>query len=96
MRYWDNIIRENLDFEEALNYIKKYPKTSYITRPNWNGVHFIGSKDVYCILLRDGRAIRLREGKPTFEGVYDKDCKDWMIVTIKGEAVEILIETGVI
>lgn len=93
MRYWKDIVEENLSYEEAHKYIKTYGGVSYITRREWKGLHFYTSKNKkskYCILLKDGTVIR----EP--ETIQCKDKKDWMIVTPTRSAIITLKDEGII
>lgn len=84
MKFWKEIIAKDKSYESALKYIEKYPSTSYITRPEWKGVHFISKDKAYCILLESGEVL-IDELE-----VFDTDKNDWIIVTITSAAVKLL------
>lgn len=90
MKFWEQIISKNVSYDYALNYIKSYKGTSYITRPEWDGVHFISKNNEYCILLKTGEVL-IDESE-----VYDKDKNDWLIVTITDKAVKLLEDKDLI
>lgn len=85
MKYWDKVLLQDLDYDRAVkeSHILDGNAQSCITRPNWNGVHFM-LKDDYYILLEDGLVLK----NP--EEVYGLDKDDWMIVTITPEASKII------
>lgn len=56
---------------------------AFITRPEWDGVHFM-VKDDYFILTKDNNLI----ANP--KEVYDLDKSDWMIVEVTDEAKELI------
>lgn len=83
MKYWENKISTDLEYEVAKRQIRVY-RPYYTTRPEWDGVHFYSKRGEYCILLKTGEVlINPKE-------IQDADKKDWMIVTITDEAVKIL------
>lgn len=85
MKYWDNILLQGLSYDKAVSesHILDGDVQSFITRPEWDGVHFM-VKDDYYILLKDGSILR----NP--KEIYSERKNDWMIVTITAEALEII------
>lgn len=90
MKFWRRVIDSERSYESALNYIKTYPASSYITRPEWDGIHFISKDGSYCILLKNGE-ILIDESE-----VWSTDKNDWLVVTITDEAVKLLESKGLI
>ena len=97
MKYWNDIVEENLSYEEAHEYIKTYAGAGYITRKEWGGIHFyrVATKTrsrnlEYCILTKDGEIIK----NPAV--IFYKDKNDWMIVTPSESAIKILYENKLI
>lgn len=88
--YVNHVIESSLTFKEAYEHISTYQKTSFITRPEWKGVHFM-SDNRYHILLKTGEVIKVK-----IEDVESKNKHDWSIVTITDEAIEILRTHGLI
>ena len=84
MKYWEYILDSNLSFGVAEHLIHKY-KPYYMTRLEWDGMHFYDKYGRYSILFRDGHVEHNMYNK-----AWGKDKNDWMIVTITDEAVEIL------
>lgn len=84
MKYWEREIFKNLKYNEAERAIRNTTPTHYITRPEWEGVHFYNKYGDYCILLKSGEVVV----EP--EEIYDTDKQDWMVVSITEQAVEIL------
>lgn len=82
MKYWREIVEENLPYEEAKKHIRNYPALAFITRKEWDGVHFYSKKLVYCILLNTGEVIE------NCDDIYCKDSNDWMIVTPNYKTLE--------
>lgn len=80
MKYWEEIIEGNLTYEEA----RTAMAIRYVTRPEWDGFHFLNLQDKHCILLKTGELlIDIKE-------VLDTDKKDWCIVRITNEARKII------
>ena len=90
MRFWDLVIEGNLSFDEAYDYIERYQKTSFITRPNWQGVHLVSGGN-YFILTKDEDVKEV-----AIEEVQAQNQNDWLIVTINEKAVEILTSHNLI
>lgn len=90
MKFWEEVVAVDKSYVSALEHIEDNPSTSYITRPEWEGVHFIAKGKRYCILLKTGEVL-LDKLK-----VYDTDKNDWLIVTITDEAIKILKGKGLI
>lgn len=84
MKYWEDILKINLKFNEAEELIHKY-SPYYMTRLEWDGVHFYDKQGKYSILFTDGHIEH-----NMFNVVWDKDKDDWAIVTITDLAVKIL------
>ena len=90
MKFWEYVIEAGVSCEEACEYIYNYPKTSFITRPEWKGIHFV-SGDKYYILLEDGEVKEVE-----IEDVWCQNKHDWLIITITQEAEELLKAQGLI
>ncbi len=82
-KFWDKVLLQGLSYDKAVKESFLVEGDSFITRPEWNGVHFM-VKDDYFILLKDGSILR----NP--EDVHGLDKEDWMIVTITAEASKII------
>lgn len=81
VRLYNTIYKNNLRYEDALEQCKR---GAYITRPEWNGFHYI-ENGVYKIMLKEG--LILEDPKE----VFDKDKNDWCIVEITIEALKIML-----
>lgn len=81
-KLYDNILIDNLSYDEALEHLNQ---GLFITRKEWDGFHFL-YKGKYAILLKD-RSIILNP-----QDVYSKDAKDWCVVDITAEAIDILFK----
>ncbi|MDV3426601.1 MAG: hypothetical protein LIR50_05360 [Bacillota bacterium] len=90
MKYWDHVITKELTFNQAKDQIHKY-KPYYMTRPEWDGVHFYDKFGEYNILFKDGHV-----EYNMIDKAWDKDKSDWMIVTITDEALQILVKNNLI
>lgn len=84
-KFWDKVLLEGLAYDKVVSesHILDGDAKSFITRPEWNGVHFM-VKDDYYILLQDGTIVK----NP--KEIYNERDNDWMIVTITAEASEII------
>ena len=82
IRLYSTVYINNLTYEEALVHCKS---GAYITRPEWNGFHYIEGDD-YKIMLKEG--IILENPKE----IYGKSENDWCVVDITMEALQIMID----
>ena len=81
IRLYSTVYKNNLRYEDALEQCKR---GAYITRPEWNGFHYI-ENGIYKIMLKEG--LILEDPKE----VFDKDKNDWCIVEITMEALKIML-----
>ena len=81
IKLYSTVYKNNLSYEDALEQCKR---GAYITRPEWNGFHYI-ENGVYKIMLKEG--LILEDPKE----VFDKDKNDWCIVEITMEALKIML-----
>jgi hypothetical protein len=88
MRYYNSMVAHNGPYWKALEYVKKYPGKAFITRPNWDGIHFITKQGDYAILLKTGEIMV----KP--ENIMDMDKSDWMLVNPTKRAIELIKSKG--
>ena len=76
--------------EDFVSYAKAYEEMVwnreevFVTRKEWNGVHYINRWGEYCILLKTGEIIV----NPI--EILEKDEPDWIIVEITDEARRII------
>lgn len=82
---YNRTIIDGLSYESVVieSNILKGKGNVFITRPDWDGVHFM-FKDDYFILTKDDQLI----ANP--KDVYDLDKNDWMIVKITHSAKELI------
>ena len=78
MRYWKKAIQSDLTYDEAVGFLKALVGQTFITRPDWQGFHYIGMDGRYRVFFNDGH-YELIETKE----VWAKDKTDWMVVTLK-------------
>lgn len=81
VRLYSTVYKNNMSYEDALEQCKR---GAYITRPEWNGFHYI-ENGVYKIMLKEG--LILEDPKE----VFDKDKNDWCVVEITMEALKIIL-----
>ena len=82
IRLYSTVYINNLTYEEALVHCKS---GAYITRPEWNGFHYI-EDDAYKIMLKEGIVL---ENPNEIQG---KGENDWCVVEITMEALQIMID----
>ena len=82
IKLYSTIYVNNLSYETALERAKQ---GAYISRPDWNGFHYIEGKD-YKIMLKEGFIIT----NP--KEIQCKEMNDWCVVEITMEALKIMIE----
>ena len=89
MKLYNKIIMDNLSYEKVVveSKILEGNGNVFITRPEWDGVHFM-VKDDYFILTKDKQMI------VNPKNVYSLDKNDWMIVTID-DSIKDLINNSV-
>lgn len=76
MRRWETVLCKNATYEQARKLLDKF-SSCYITRREWDGVHFLNANKDYCILLKTGEIL------VNPENIMDTDKNDWMLVTVK-------------
>ena len=81
VRLYSTVYKNNLSYDTALVHCKL---GAFITRPEWNGFHYI-EDGVYKIMLKEGYI--LEDPKE----IYDKEANDWCIVEITMEALKIIL-----
>lgn len=81
VRLYNTVYTNNLSYEQALEYAKQ---GAYITRPDWNGFHYI-EDGVYKIMLKEGYILE----NPN--EVYSRGENDWCVVEITMEALKIML-----
>lgn len=81
IRLYNTVYMNNLTYEEAMVHCKT---GAYITRPDWNGFHFI-ENGVYKIMLKEGIIL---ENPVDIQGKGDSD---WCVVDITLEAIQIML-----
>lgn len=92
MKYWNRVLANHLTFAQAANAMTK--NIYFITRPDWQGFHFLDKNRQYKIFLKSGEIIELTVDE--LNKIYDRDKHDWMIVEPTKRALKIIIEKGLI
>ena len=77
MKYYKAIQCNNLTHDEAMKLGK------FITRPEWDGIHFINKSGKNTILLKTGEIM-------VTDNIMNKEDNDWMTVTVTSEAMTII------
>lgn len=83
MKYYDEVLNKNLNFEVANKLAKN--KKQFITRPRWEGLYFYDKNQNNYVLLKSGELRKISE-----DIMYDKDTNDWMVVVPTKEALNII------
>ena len=81
VRLYSTVYINNLSYDEALERCKQ---GAFITRPEWNGFHYI-ENGMYKIMLKEGYI--LEEPRE----VFGKEENDWCVVEITMEALKIML-----
>ena len=76
-----------MTYDEARGLMLAEKGKVFATRPEWQGFHYIGTDGKHRTLFKDGHYEILTE-----EEVWGKDQRDWMMVTIKPQAYQLLKE----
>lgn len=82
-KYWDKIVCY-WDYPEVYKAMNEYREVLFVTRKEWDGVHYINRWGEYCILLKTGDIV-----VDPIE-IYKKDEPDWIEVEITEEARTII------
>lgn len=82
-KFWTTSTCGELSYKDALSVFGERPYT-YITRPEWGGFHFIDKNANYCILTKEGEIVI----NP--DVILNVKAKDWMVVCISSEAVDLI------
>lgn len=85
MKHYEKIIVSELSYESVVEAsgILDGQGDAFITRPEWDGVHFM-VKDDYFILTKENKLI----ANP--KDVYDLEKDDWMLVEATDHAKELI------
>lgn len=81
VRLYSTVYINNLRYEDALRHCEN---GAYITRPEWNGFHYMEG-GTYKIMLKEGIIIE----NP--KEIYGKGENDWCVVDITMEALKIML-----
>lgn len=82
-KFWSNII-DFVPYEEGYEEINSYPEEAFLTRKEWNGVHYINRHKEYCILLKNGEIII----NPI--EVFKMDEPDWILVEVDEKTMKLI------
>lgn len=88
-KIWDEIIDRG-NYKQIYKVVKENKTESFMTRMEWDGVHFLTKNGTYAILLKSGEVL------VNPNSVYRTDYDDWLLVTITDEATDILQKLGFI
>lgn len=76
MKQYNAVIAKGLSFTEAKRYIEDNKGHAFITRPEWEGFHFISSHGYWCIYTKFGTLLK----NVGLETVMCQGRVDWMVV----------------
>lgn len=76
MKMYDIIVARNLSFSYAKRYIEEHRGYTFISRPEWDGFHFIDKDGRWCIYTKEGKVMT----DVPLQAVQKQGEKDWMIV----------------
>lgn len=83
MQFWTEII-DFVNYNEGYREIRNYPETAFLTRNEWQGIHFTNRYGEYCILLSNGHIVI----NPI--EVFEMDKPDWVLVEVNEAALELI------
>lgn len=84
-KYWTMVV-DFVSYSEGYRELRDYPETTFLTRKEWGGIHYINRYGEYCILLKTGQIII----NPV--EVYKTDEPDWILVEATEEALRLIQE----
>ena len=76
MKQYSSVVARDLSFTYAKRYIEDNKGYTFISRPEWEGFHFIDIKGRWCTYTKNGEVIV----DVPLEAVQKQDERGWMIV----------------
>ena len=88
MKQYSSVIARDLSFTYAKRYIEDNKGYTFISRPEWEGFHFISKDGLWCIYTKEGKLLV----DVPLEVVQKQNERGWMIVKIKEDIIEDIID----
>ena len=88
MKQYSSVVARDLSFTYAKRYIEDNKGYTFISRPEWEGFHFIDIKGRWCTYTKNGEG---RVDVP-LEAVQKQDERGWMIVKIREDVIDDIID----
>ena len=57
MKQYSSVVAKDLSFTYAKRYIEDNKGYTFISRPEWKGIHFISKQGEWCIYTKNGEVI---------------------------------------
>ena len=76
MKQYSSVIARDLSFTYAKRYIEDNKGYTFISRPEWDGFHFISKDGLWCIYTKEGKLLV----DVPLEVVQKQNERGWMIV----------------
>ena len=76
MKQYSSVVAKDLSFTYAKRYIEDNKGYTFISRPEWEGIHFISKQGEWCIYTKSGELIV----DVPLEAVQKQNERGWMIV----------------
>ena len=76
MKQYSSVVARDLSFTYAKRYIEDNKGYTFISRPEWDGFHFISKDGLWCIYTKEGKLLV----NVPLEVVQKQNERGWMIV----------------
>ena len=88
MKQYSSVVARDLSFTYAKRYIEDNKGYTFISRPEWEGVLFISKQGEWCIYTKNNELIK----NVPLEAIQCQDKRGWIIVKIKEDVVDDIID----
>ena len=76
MKQYSSVVARDLSFTYAKRYIEDNKGYTFISRPEWDGFHFISKDGLWCIYTKEGKLLV----DIPLEAIQKQNERGWMIV----------------
>ena len=88
MKQYSTVVAKDLSFTYVKCYIYDNKGYTFMTYKDWENVHFISKQGEWCIYTKNNELIK----NVPLEAIQCQDKRGWMIVKIKENVVEDIID----
>ena len=88
MKQYSSVVAKDLSFTYAKRYIEDNKGYTFISRPEWEGIHFISKQGEWCIYTKNNELIK----NVPLKAIQFQDKKGWMVVKIREDIIDDIID----